>query len=201
MLERRDPLKVDNSIDLFTQREDMDIDFECLDCHMQLWNKPKILVFVNSWRWSRVTLFDYRDLQADLQQNNAYNPFSEETKVIIRELGNVELFELCETIPKLQCSESLLSWNQGIVYCTCGHLLKKWIQPKFTIGDLDAFSIPHYVIRMVRPRGARHGRTEELKEHFITHNARRRCIKKNFGLHDRLYIYILSIVRGVREIS
>ena len=44
-------------------------------------------------------------LQADLQQNNAYNPFSEESKVMIRDMGNVELFELCETIPKLQCSE------------------------------------------------------------------------------------------------
>ena len=30
----------------------------CLDCHMLLWNNPKILVFVNSWRRSRVTLID-----------------------------------------------------------------------------------------------------------------------------------------------
>ena len=28
---------------------------------------------------------------------------------------------------------------------------------------LDAFSIPHYVIRKVRPRGARHGKTEHRK--------------------------------------
>ena len=40
-------------------------------------------------------------------------------------MGNVELFELCETIPKVQCSECLLYCNQGIVYCTCGHLLKE----------------------------------------------------------------------------
>ena len=43
-------------------------------------------------------------LQADLQQNNVYNPFSNNSKAMIRELGNVELFELCETIPKVQCS-------------------------------------------------------------------------------------------------
>ena len=30
----------------------------CLDCHMPLWNKPIFLVFVNSWRRSRVTLID-----------------------------------------------------------------------------------------------------------------------------------------------
>ena len=59
-------------------------------------------------------------LQADLQQNNVYNPFSKDSKEMIRELGNVELFELCETTPKVQCSQCLLCWNQGIVYCTCG---------------------------------------------------------------------------------
>ena len=42
---------------------------------------------------------------------------------MIRELSNVELFELCETIPKVQCSLCLLYWNQGIAYCTCGQCL------------------------------------------------------------------------------
>ena len=64
-------------------------------------------------------------LQADLQQSNAYNPFSEKSKKMIRDIGDVELFELCETIPKVQCSECLLYWNQGIVNCICGHLLRE----------------------------------------------------------------------------
>ena len=62
-------------------------------------------------------------LQADLQQNKIDNPFSNNSKAMIRELGNVELFELCETTPKVQCSHCLLCWNQGIVYCTCGQFL------------------------------------------------------------------------------
>ena len=62
-------------------------------------------------------------LQADSQQNNVYNPFSNNSKEMIRELGNVELFELCETIPKVQCSQCLLYWNQGVIYCTCGQFL------------------------------------------------------------------------------
>ena len=33
-------------------------------------------------------------LQADLQQNNVYNPFSNNSKAMIREMSNVELFEL-----------------------------------------------------------------------------------------------------------
>ena len=61
--------------------------------------------------------------QADLQQNNVYNPFSNNSKAMIRELGNVELFELRETIPKVQCSHCLLYWNQGTVHCTCGQFL------------------------------------------------------------------------------
>ena len=66
-----------------------------------------------------------QDLQADLQQNDAFNPFSEKSEKMIKDMGNVELFELCETILKVQCTECLLYWNQGIVYCTCGHLLRE----------------------------------------------------------------------------
>ena len=66
-----------------------------------------------------------QDLQADLRQNNAYNPFSEKSKKMMKDMDNVELFELFETDPKTQCKECLLYWNQGIVYCTCGHLLKE----------------------------------------------------------------------------
>ena len=47
-------------------------------------------------------------LQADLQQNNAYSPFSEKSKKMIEDMDDVELFELCETIPKVQCKERLL---------------------------------------------------------------------------------------------
>ena len=126
-------------------------------------------------------------LQADLQQNNVYNPFSDESKEMIREMGSIELFELCETIPKVQCSQCLLYWNQGIVYCTCGHLLvESESSQHFHQGRLDAFSIENYVIKKERPRGARHGKTEAQKEHFVAHNARRRCLKKKFeGIHDR----------------
>ena len=49
-----------------------------------------------------------QSLQADLQQGNAYNPFSEKSKKMIRDMGNVELFELCETNPEVQCKECLL---------------------------------------------------------------------------------------------
>ena len=111
------PVASGQSIGLFTQREEIDIDF-------RVSGLPHAVV-------KQAENFRVRELvkkieshphrrahQADLQQHNAYNPFSEESKVMIREMGNVELFELCETIPKVQCSECLPFW--------------------------DAFSIPNY---------------------------------------------------------
>ena len=50
-----------------------------------------------------------QDIQADLQQNKAYNPFSEKSKKMIKDMGNVELFELSETNPKTQCKEGFFS--------------------------------------------------------------------------------------------
>ena len=58
-------------------------------------------------------------LQADLQQDNVYNPFSENSKKMMHELGNMKYFELCETDSRVQCSNCLSYWTQGILYCTC----------------------------------------------------------------------------------
>ena len=132
-------------------------------------------------------------LHADLQQNNVYNPPSNNSKAMIRELGNVELFELCETIPKVQCSQCLLYWNQGIVYCICGQfLVDSESRRTFNILRLDVVSIPNFVIKKGRSHGARHGKTEEQKEYDIAWNAWKRCCKKvdsqggHFtGIHDR----------------
>ena len=91
-------------------------------------------------------------LQSDLQQHRAFNPFSEESKDVIKAAGNTELCEmldvepkaqckaclaywdagagnteLCEIVdvePKSQCRACLTYWNVGIVYCTCGHFLE-----------------------------------------------------------------------------
>ena len=50
----------------------------------------------------------------------------------------------------------------------------------------DAFSIENYVIKKGRHHGARHGKTEAQKEHFVAHNAQRSCTRKKFdGVHDR----------------
>ena len=107
---------------------------------------------------------------------------------MIKDMGNVELFELCETIlPKTQCKERLLYWNQGIVYCTCGHLLRENEASRGILQwTLDLLSIPNHVIKKGRPHGHRYGKIKEQREHFVAHNLRKRCIKRGFeGIHDR----------------
>ena len=107
-------------------------------------------------------------LQADMQQNNVYNPFSNNSKAMIRESGNVELFALCETCPKVQCSHCLLYWNQGTVYCTCGQcLIDSEYRRKFNKLRLDELSIPNYVIKKGRSHGARHDKTDEQKKYHM----------------------------------
>ena len=64
-------------------------------------------------------------LQQDLGQNQSFNPFSQESKQMIHEVGNIELCELLDTEPKTQCKVCLSYWDIGIVYCTCGHFLRK----------------------------------------------------------------------------
>ena len=174
------PVGSEHSIDLFTQREEIDIDFRVSGLRhavVKQAEKFRVLEFVK-----KIESHPHRQaLQADLQQSNAYNPFSEKSKKMLRDMDNVELFELCETVPKVQCSECLLYWNQGIVYCTCGHLLRENESSRHIHRwQLDVLSIPNYVIKKRRPHGARHGKTEAQKEHFIAHNARKRCIKKVF---------------------
>ena len=99
-------------------------------------------------------------LQQDLRQNQSFSPFSPESKQMIYEVGNIELCELLETEPKEQCKVCLSYWDTGIVYCTCGHLLRKGrgANHQFIKYTMDLFSIPDYVIKKGRPHGHRYGK-------------------------------------------
>ena len=134
------PVESEQSIDLFTQREEIDIDFRVSGLphavvkQAENFRVRELVKKIESHPHRRA-------LQADLQQSNAYNPLSEKSKKMIRDMGNVELFELCETTPNVQCSECLLCWNQGIVYCTRGHLLvESESNQNFSQWRLDALS-------------------------------------------------------------
>ena len=116
-------------------------------------------------------------LQRDLQQSQSFNPFSQESKQMIHEVGNIELCELLDMEPKAQCKVCLSYWDVGIVYCTCGHFLRNGTEEnkRFVQYTMDLLSIPNYYIKKGRPHGHRYGRKPGDHEYFIARrNARRR---------------------------
>ena len=111
-------------------------------------------------------------LQSDLQQHRAFNPFSEESKdAIIMAAGNTELCEIVDVEPKSQCRACLTYWSAGIVYSTCGHLMKDDTteNKKYISSVLDLFSIPNFYIRKGRPHGHKYGTKPGCRE-FHTAN-------------------------------
>ena len=127
-------------------------------------------------------------LQRDLQQSHSFNPFSQESKEMIHEVGNVELCELLDMEPKAQCKVCLSYWDVGIVYCTCGHFLRNGIEEnkKFVQYTMDLLSIPNYYIKKGRPHGHRYGKKPGDYEYIVANSLKKKCKKKNFlGIHDR----------------
>ena len=78
---------------LFTQLEEIDIDFRVSGLPhavVKQTENSRVRELVK-----KIESHPHREaLQADLQQNDVYNPFSDNSKAMIREMGNVELFEL-----------------------------------------------------------------------------------------------------------
>ena len=127
-------------------------------------------------------------LQRDLQQSQSFNPFSQESKQMIHEVGNIELCELLDMEPKTECKVCLSYWDIGIVYCTCGHFLRKGTEEnnKFVQYTMDLFSVPNYYIKKGRPHGHRYGKKPGDREYYIGHSLKKKCKKKNYlGIHDR----------------
>ena len=128
-------------------------------------------------------------LQQDLQQSQSFNPFSQESKQIIHEVGNIELCELLDMEPKTQCKVCLTCWDIGIVFCTCGHFfLRKGTEEnkKYIQYTMDLLSIPNYYIKKGRPHGHRYGKKPGDREYYIANSLKKKCNKKHYlSIHDR----------------
>ena len=86
-------------------------------------------------------------LQRDLlQQRQQFNSFSQESKDMIPDVGNIALCGLLHVEPKAQCKVCLPYWDVGIVYCTCGHFLRNGTEEnkKFFQYTMDLLSILNY---------------------------------------------------------
>ena len=129
---------------------------------------------------------DWHALQRDLRQNQAFKPFSPELKLI--EVGNIELCELLETESKAKCKVCSSYWDICIVYCTCGHFLRKGREEnqKFIKYTMDLVSIPDYVLKKGRPHGHRYGKKPWDNEYYIANQLNKKCKKRCFqGIRDK----------------
>ena len=155
---------------------------ECQDCHTQLYRKQNISEFKSLYNGSKIILIE-QHFKPTCSRIASTIHSAKKSKDMIRELGYVELLELCETIPKVKCSQCLLYWNQGIIFCTCGQfLVGRESRRKCNKLRLDAISIPDHVIKKGHSHGARHGKTEEQKEYHIAWNAWKRDAAKELTL-------------------
>ena len=116
-------------------------------------------------------------LQRDLQQSQSFNPFSQESKQMIHEVGNIELCELLDMEPKAQCKVCLSYWDVGIVYCTCRHFMRQGTEKnkKFVQYTMDLLSIPNYYIKKGRPHGHRYWKKPGDREYYIANSLKKKC--------------------------
>ena len=127
-------------------------------------------------------------VQNDLEQQQSFNAFSDESKVAIMDAGNIEICEIVNVEPKWQCKVCLNHCSTGVIYCRCGHLMTKDSAEnrKYISAILDTFSIPNFYIRKNRPHGHRYGKAPACKDYFTANQLAKKCRKKKYdSIHDR----------------
>ena len=107
---------------LFTRLEEIDIDFivfwiatcSCETSRKLPCSRTRLLMTCSRTREEDRESPSSTSSPKRSTTKNAFSPCSEKSRKMIKYMGYVELFELRETIPKVQCKEFLLYWSQGI---------------------------------------------------------------------------------------
>ena len=142
-------------------------------------------------------------VQNDLDKQQSFNAFSDESKSAIMDAGNIEISEIVNTEPKLQCKFCLNHCNPGIIFCVCGRLMAEDSAEnrKYMSSTLDSFSIASFYIRKDRPRGHRYGKAPGCKEYHTANQIAKKCCKKKYNsIHDR-YIRDKAFRKAMIEIG
>ena len=127
-------------------------------------------------------------VQNDLDKEQSFNAFSDESKKAIKESGNIEISEIINAEPKWQCKSCLNHCNPGVIYCVCGLLMTtdSAENRKYISSTLDSFSIPSFYIRKDRPRGHRYGKAPGCRECHTANQLAKKCRKREYeSIHDR----------------
>ena len=142
-------------------------------------------------------------VQNDLEQQQSFNAFSDESKVAIMDARNTEICEIINVEPKWRCKVCLRHCNTGIIYCTCVHLMTNDSAEnrKYISAVLDTFSIPNFYIRKHRPHGHKYGKAPGCKDYFTANQLGKKCRKKKYdSIHDR-YIRDKTFRKAMIEVG
>ena len=117
----------------------------------------------------------------DWQPQNSYDPCIEESANMIRQMGNTEYFELCETSWKVQCTQCLKYWASGFVNRTCGECLQHSEQTRRLNQErFDNLSFPNCIIQKWYFRSARRGNSEMQQKYYQAQESLRNAKKHKF---------------------
>ena len=142
-------------------------------------------------------------VQNNLEQQQSFNAFSNESKVAIMDAGIIEISENVNVEPKWQCKVCLNHCSTGVIYCVCGRLMIKDSAEnrRYISAVLDTFSIPNFYIRKNRPHGHRYGKAPGCKDYFTAKQLAKKCRKKKYdSIHDR-YIRDKTFRKSMIEVG
>ena len=166
---------------------DANIDFSVSGIPEETVKRSETMSILNLIR--RITRHPQKEaVQNDLDQQQSFNAFSAESKKAIKESGNIEISEIVNTEPKLQCKFCLNHCNPGVIYCVCGRLMAEdsGEHRKYMLSTLNSFTIGNFHIRKDRPRGHRYGKAPGCKEYHTAHQLAKKCRKKGYdSIYDR----------------
>ena len=115
-----------------------------------------------------------RELMEDLflQDGVKFTPISERSKEIMKQQGNVDMFDICEHSNKVQCEHCRKYVPSGHVYCGCGRAVVRKTKQRF-----ELLTTPEFVLIKGPTRGRQYSKKllklkNEAKK-MALHNARR----------------------------
>ena len=127
-----------------------------------------------------------KSIREDQRKPENYMIFSEESRRIIHELGNIELYELGQMSSTIQCHFCYKHLPHGLRICLCGMCLRP---DEDTISKIEArfktLIVPHYFAHINRSRGEKCGESQWHKDHWKAVDATRGANKNG---HDTVTI-------------
>ena len=132
---------------------------------------------VDMWQ----AVFQTKSIINDLEKRGTSKTFSEASRRPIRDLGEIELYELGEISNTIQCPTCLRYSREGTFYCTCGVCsMPSPAQTRKIITRFEIMSVPCCTVKEDDCLGAKHGRERWQYDHWKAKDATRGVFRRNY---------------------